>query len=277
MPSGLTAPPPGASTGPTVAPSAPTVALPIQPGIAATVLVAINVREFPTTSAAKMGSLATGDVVYLSGYGGIKADGYTWFEMGRIKGLHGSLPPLPNWPIAGGSWSDLNGWIAIGTTSSPWIAALEPRCSAAAATDLATLSAMLPGEELACLGKAPLVLQGTFGCGGCGGAFPGTFSPQWLATPLSGIFSADFATQVGPLQLYFPPGATRPKDGSILRVHGHLDDSRSSTCKVAIPTSDSLLAAPVPVRAADAQAWCREHIVVDSYDVLGVDPSYPPS
>ncbi|HYL40735.1 MAG TPA: hypothetical protein VET90_05440, partial [Candidatus Binatus sp.] len=131
--------------------------------------------------------------------------------------------------------------------------------------------------ELACLGKTPLVIQGTLGCGGCGGAFPGTFSPQWLATPLSGIFSANYAAQVGPLQLYFPPGLTRPKDGSILRVHGHLDDARSATCKVAVATSDSLTAKPVAVRVADPQAWCREHLVVDSFEVLGVDPSYPPA
>jgi hypothetical protein len=266
---------PGASPGSTVTPAP--AARPIQPGIAAQVLTPLNVREFPSTSARKMGALSEGDIVYLYGYGGIKANGFVWFEAGRIKGVHGQLPALPAWPIAGDSWTDLSGWIAIGTSSAPWIAALEPRCSDAAATDLATLSAMLPGEELACLGSTPLVLRGTFGCGGCGGAYPGTFTPEWLAEPLSGLFSVNFSKQVGPLQLYFAPGTTRPKDGSILRVQGHLDDSRASKCKVAIPTNDSFLATPVPVRAADAQAWCREHIVVDAYEVLGADPSYPPS
>jgi hypothetical protein len=284
LPSGLESPgagspEPSASPGTSAAASSSPApaARPIQPGIAATVLVPLNVRETPTTTAKKMGSLAKGDVVYLLGYGGIKAGGYTWFEAGRIKGLHGGLPALPAWPLQASDWTDLTGWIAIGSASSPYIAALAPRCGDGAATDLALLSAMLPGEELACLGSAPLTLQGTFGCGGCGGAYPGTFTPAWLAEPLSGPFSADFSSQVGPLQLYFPPGLTRPTEGSILRVHGHLDDSRAAKCKVAIPTSDSFLAAPVAVRAADAQAWCREHVVVDSYEVLGADPSYPPS
>ncbi len=271
---------PSASAGQSLPPSpaaSQAAARPIEPGIAATVLVSLNVRQYPTTSAKRVGTLAKGDIVYLLGYGGVQAGGNTWFEAGRIKGLHGQLPALPTWPIAGGSWTDLSGWIAIGTAGSPYIAALPPRCGADAATNLTTLSAMLPGEQLACLGKQPLVLQGTFGCGGCGGSFPGTFTPEWLATPLSGMFSANYSRQVGPLQLYFPPGMTRPKEGLILRVHGHLDDSRASTCKVAVPTSDALLAAPVPVRAADAQAWCEEHIVVDSYDVIGPDPSYPPA
>lgn len=277
-PAGASAEPSGAaSAAPSVKPSATPApaARPIMPGIAATVLVGLNVRQYPSTHAAKIGSLAKGDVVYLLGFGGVKADGYVWFEAGRIVGVHGALPALPAWPISG-SWTDETGWIAIGNGTTPWIAALEPRCSDAAATDLATLSAMLPGEQLACLGKTKLVLQGTFGCGGCGGAFPGTFTPTWLAEPLSGMFSANFAKQVGPLQLYFPPDVTRPKEGSILRVTGHLADSRSSSCKVAIPTTEDPLAKPVPVRSADAQAWCREHLVVDSYEVLGTDPSYPP-
>lgn len=266
------APSPSAASSPT--PSAkPSLAL--QANIAVRVTVSsLNVREWPSTGAKKMGSLAKGDILVLLGYGGIKAGGYTWFEAARIKGLHGPLPALPADPFIGGEWTDMTGWIAVGIGSTAYVASLAPRC--AASPDLATLAAMLPGEQLACLGSRPLVLEGTFGCGGCGGAFPGTFTPEWLATPLSGPFSVDPTKRVGPVQLYFPPGMTRPDEGQILRVHGHLADARSSTCKISIPTSDSMTATLVPIRTADARAWCAQHLVVDSFDVLGVNPSWPP-
>ena len=261
------------SAGPTAGPTIPPLAA-IQVNMAVRVTVtSLNVREHPSTTAKKMGSLAKGDVVVLLGYGGIRAGGYTWFEAARIKGLHGPLPPLPAYPLQGGAWSDLTGWIAIGTGGTAYVAPLPARCGA---TDLATISAMLGSEQLACLGSTPLELQGTFGCGGCGGAFPGTFTPDWLATPLSGFFSANLADGVGPLQLYFPPSVSRPTEGSILRVRGHFADARSSTCVVKIPTTDAFDAPPVALRAGDAATWCRQHLVVDSYDVLGVDPSFPP-
>jgi hypothetical protein len=277
---GDSATPSGSPVAPTIAPTTgPTIPplAAIQVNMAVRVTVAsLNVREHPATTAKKMGSLAKGDVVVLLGYGGIRAGGYVWFEAARIKGLHGPLPPLPTYPLQGGSWSDLTGWIAIGTSGTGGTAYVTPLPARCGAADTATISAQLASEQLACLGSTPLELQGTFGCGGCGGAFPGTFTPDWLATPLSGFFSANLANGVGPLQLYFPPSVTRPAEGSILRVRGHFGDSRSSTCAVAIPTSDSFDAPPVPLRAGDSAIWCRQHLVVDSYDVLGVDPSFPP-
>jgi hypothetical protein len=269
---------PGASSTATLAPSPSAApALAIQANIAARVTVAeLNVRQWPATSATKLGVLKKGDVVALLGYGGIKAGGYVWFQAGRIKGLHGPLPALPADPLTG-DWNDLIGWIAVGTGSTSYVAPLAPRCSNAAATDLATLQAMLPGEQLACLGDTPLTLVGTWGCGGCGGDFFGTFKPEWLATPLSGFLSVNWSARLGPLQLYFPPAVSRPLEGTILRVHGHLDDARASTCAVAVPTSDDFTAPLVPIRAKDAVLWCRQHVVVDSYEVLGTDPSFPPA
>jgi len=264
-----------ASAAPSTPASSVAPILALQPNIAVRVTVTtLNVRSSPSTSAKKVGAMAKGDVAVLLGYGGIRANGYTWFEAARVKGLHGPLPPLPTYPLQGGDWTDLTGWIATGTGSTPWVAPLPARCSAT--VDLLTLSAMLPGEQLACLGPTPLVLEGTFGCGGCGGTFSGIFTPTWLATPLAELFSVDPSVRVGPLQLYFPPGVTQPTEGQILRVHGHLDDQRSSTCVVAIPTTEGFDAKPVPVRPGDAATWCRQHVVVDSYEVLGVNPSFPP-
>jgi hypothetical protein len=267
--------PVGPTPGQTAAASPKPPTLAIQANIAARVTVAeLNVREWPTTAAKKVGLLKKGDVVALLGYGGIKAGGYTWFQAARIKGLHGPLPPLPTYPLKGGTWSDLTGWIAVGTGVDTYVTPLAPRCPVF--LDTATVAAMLPGEQLACLGSTPLVLEGTFGCAGCGGSFPGTFTPAWLATPLSGFFSADLSEGVGPLQLYFPPDVTRPPEGEMLRIRGHFDDDRSSTCVVKIPTSADFTAKPVALRRGDAAIWCRQHLVVDSYDDFGPDPSFPP-
>lgn len=272
---------PGASSSPAPAspsPSPKPAGLALQANIAVRIAVSVlNVRESPSTSAKKVGTMASGDVAVLLGYGGIKAGGYIWFQAGRVKGLHGPLPALPVDPTAGGAWTDLTGWIAVGTGSTSYVATLAPRCDPAAATDLGLLSAMLPGEQLACLGTTPLVLQGTWGCGGCGGAFPGVFTPAWLATPLSGFFTADVSTGIGPLQLYFPPGAPKPDEGQILKVHAHLSDSHASGCVVKIPTSEAFDAPLVSIRSADAVRYCRQHLVVDSFEVLGVDPSFPPT
>ncbi|HEX7950909.1 MAG TPA: hypothetical protein VF494_11215 [Candidatus Limnocylindrales bacterium] len=270
--SGSSGPPASLPAGsPVASPAAP---LALQPNIAARITVtSLKVRDAPTTAGKKLGSLAKDDLVVLLGYGGIKANGYTWYQAGRLKGVRTALPALPADPFTG-NWTDMTGWIAVAQGATPWVATLPARCPAAT-PDLATLSAMLLGEQLACFGATPLVLEGTWGCGGCGGAFPGEFKPTWLAEPLSGFLSVNWSARVGPLQLYFPPEVTRPVEGKILRIHGHLSDPRSSTCTVSTVTSDSLTATPTPISAADAAAYCRQHLVVDSYEELGVDPSFP--
>ncbi len=279
-PSGLESAPAGSPTSspalsPSAVPSHGPAALALQANIAATVVVdSLNVRQWPGTAAARVGSLSRGDIVILLGYGGIKAGGYVWFEAGRLKGVHGQLPALPVDPTAGGSWTDLTGWIAVGTASTAYVAPLPPRCSTAAATDLGLLSGMLPGEQLACLGRTALVLKGTFGCGGCGGSYPGTFKPTWLATPSLGFLTVDVTKGVGPTALWFPPGVTPPAAGKIVQVRAHLDDARAAGCSIAIPTSAAFDAPPVAIRPADAVLDCRQHIVVDSYQVLGTDPNF---
>lgn len=277
-PSAESAPPSGSgsasptATGSPIASATPVLAL--QPNIAVRITVtSLNVRDAPSTSAKKLGLLAKGDVAVLLGYGGIKANGYTWYEAGRLKGVHGPLPPLPADPLKG-NWTDLTGWIAVAQGSTPWVVPLPARCPATT-PDLATLSVMLLGEQLACFSATPLVLEGTWGCGGCGGSFPGEFKPEWLATPLSGFLSVNWSARVGPLQLYFPPEVPRPTEGTILRVHAHLNEARSSTCTVTTVTSDDFTATPVPISATDAGTYCRQHVVVDSVEVLGVDPSFP--
>jgi hypothetical protein len=131
---------------------------------------------------------------------------------------------------------------------------------------------MLPAERLACFGE-PIVLEGTFGCGGCGGAHPGEFKPAWLADSLSFDFlSVDVSETFGPLTLRFAPdGPSRPEAGSIIRVTAHVDDARATRCRMSeMGDGDTL----VPVNEATAVYFCREQLVVDSYEVIGTDPDF---
>ena len=154
---------------------------------------------------------------------------------------------------------------------NPFLAILQPRCPVT--VDLASVQGMLPAERLACFGE-PIVLEGTFGCGGCGGAVAGTFKPDWIASPLSfGFLSVNASQRLGPLALRFPPkGPSQPAAGTIIRVTVHVDDSRATKCTMS-ELSES--GSPLPVDARTAVFECREQLVVESYERLGADPSFP--
>jgi hypothetical protein len=245
----------------------------LQPNIAVRVGVAtLDVRERPSPGANKIGAMVRDDVAVLEGYGPIRAGGFTWYEAARVEGLRGELPALPADPLDG-SWNQLAGWIAVGDDAGSFVSSLRPRCPTA--VDLVTLSAMLEGERLACLGGKTITLEGTYGCVDCGGAIPGEFLPVWLATPLApGFLSARSERRLGPLALYFPPNTARPVNGSIIRVKGHVDDPLAATCSVSV-ASGSDPETLVPLDHEDAVMYCRQRLVAESYDVLGTDPAVP--
>jgi hypothetical protein len=245
----------------------------VEPNSAAVVAVAtLNVREHPGTAARLTGTLAKGDVVFVYAYGPTVVDGYDWFQASQVKGLHDQLPALPDAPLSG-DWSGTSGWIAVATTTATYVTALAPRCPTT--FDLRTIQAMLPGEQLSCLGGRTLTLEGTYGCPGCGGAIAGVFSPQWLAFPQSWDFiSVNVADRIGPFAVRFPPDVPRPAAASVVRVRGHFDDPRASSCSIALSSaSDSPLVAVPPDQA---MLVCRQHFVVTDYEVIGTDPSFPP-
>jgi hypothetical protein len=140
--------------------------------------------------------------------------------------------------------------------------------------NLAGVESMLDSELLACFGSKAIVVQGTFGCGGCGGVSAGTEAPEWLADPLSGgLLSVHPETRLGPLAVHFAPtGPPRPADGSIVKVTIHLDDPRATTCRISVADEAGN---DVAVDNTAALAWCNAKFVVDSLDVLGTDPSFP--
>jgi hypothetical protein len=270
----------GPSPAPSATPGVGTLDV-FPPGAAVEVAVReLNMRRQPSTSAKRVDTFKRGDVLIISpiddilfGSGPIFRNGYTWYPVMalQVAGPDGKLPTLPTYPILLGSEANA-GWVASDDGARPFLLALQPRCPTT--MDLANVEAMLPAERLACFGE-PLVLDGTFGCGGCGGVLVGTYKPKWLATPTDfDLLSVDASRQVGPIGLRFPPdGPPRPPDGSIIHVTVHVDDARSQKCSMSEPGEAAGTTFVVDPRTA--VLYCRERFVVESYDVIGADPSFP--
>lgn len=276
-----------ASDAPSTDPSGPPSTPPplpgsvIAPGTAVEVVaVELNLRRRPSTSAKVVSLLERGDVVVISpldnlgfGWGPVRADGFDWYPVVQVSTPDGRLPALPERPVNPADGVPVSGWVAAGDGSRPFIRALPARCPAT--PNLRRVTGMLPAERMSCFGANPIVLEGTFGCGGCGAIVMGTFIPEWLATPVELDFlSFDPSVQFGPLALRFPPdGPERPPAGSIIRVTVHVHDSRSSSCSIV----DGEGADAVTVNTETAELFCRERLVVDSFEILGTDPRFPGS
>jgi hypothetical protein len=261
----------GGSAGPSPVVAAPGGLIP--PGSVARVTVdGLRIREGPSTDAATLDQLPVGQLVAvgfaptIATWGPTDADGFAWYPVRRLADLT-ELPALPE------SVLDLegdDGWAAASDGETPFLELVPPRCPSRP-VDLATLEAMQPWESLACFGTEQITFEGVFGCGGCGGAFPGTYAPEWLAHPLNfAVVSVDPNERMGPLALRFPPdGPAMPDPASIIRVTGHFDDAASSTCEVA-PGEE-----PTPLEPAVAELYCREQFVVESLEVTGTDSDFP--
>ena len=267
------------SDAPSASPGPPSAFQVLPPGSAIEVRVPeLNLRRNPSTSAHRVKILERGDLLVISpsdfaaaGIGPVQADGYSWYPVIEVDVVDGDgvLDPLPTNPVLFGAELTA-GWIAADDGTDLYVKQVAPRCPTT--IDLANVSGMLPAERLACFGE-PIVLEGTFGCGGCGGAHPGVFKPAWLADTMNFNFlTEDVTERFGPLSLRFgPSGPARPEDGSIIRVTAHVDDERASRCQMSELGDGDVL---IPVNSATAVYICREQLVVDSYEVLGTDPDF---
>jgi hypothetical protein len=281
-PTASLAPSPGATPPASPAATSPGVGTldVLLPGAAVQVVVKeLNLREKASTSSKRVRVLHRGDVLVISpldsasfGYGPVRKNGFTWYPVVVTSYKNGTLPSLPTEPADFGGAEPTWGWVAADDGAQPFVTPLPPRCPAT--VDLASVQGMLPAERLACFG-APITLEGTYGCSGCGGAVAGTFKPAWIADPLSfGFLSVNPADRLGPLALRFPPkGPAEPPAGAIIRVKVHVDDARAMKCTMAEPADSGAM---VPVDARTAILRCREELVVESYETLGTDPSFPP-
>jgi hypothetical protein len=270
------------STAPTVGPSATPAIGTLDvypPGAAVAVSVKeLNLRTKPSTSAKRVALLSRGDVLVISpndnisfGFGPVSKNGFTWYPV-MVTGLkNGTLPALPASPVDfTGAAPPTSGWVAANDGETPYLSPLAPRCPTI--VDLPNVQGMLAAERLACFGES-ITLAGTLGCPGCVGIILGTYKPAWLATPVEYDFlSVNPAERVGPLAVRFPPaGPARPPAGSRVSVVVHIDDPRSTKCKM----TDGEGATATVVDKRTAVLYCRERLVVELIQSLGPDPSFP--
>lgn len=249
---------------------------PLVPGSAVKVSVAeLNLRAGPCTAAEKRATLKRNRVMVVSNepFGPFKANGLAWYFVWFAPNSYpfGTLPALPNSPFPDGT-DTTGGWIAAGDGSTPYVAAMAPRCPTT--EDLVNVVGMLPAEWLACF-DGPITIEGTFGCGGCGGTGGPRAEPSWLADP----FEFDQIRvrwgdqfEYRPIGLHFPPtGQAKPPEGSIIRATVHVDDPAAQSCSFDYGLENPPFAEPTKI----AILWCRERFVVESYSIIGVDSKYP--
>jgi hypothetical protein len=242
----------------------------------------LRIREEPSTSTAIVGTVNAGEVVHLvmnaNFLGPIEADGFDWYLVQHAPGWR-DWPANPPGEGDGPSGDPrIVGWIAAASESEAFLSLSRADCPDQ--IDIATLWAHTAWERLSCLGDQQITVEGTYGCGGCGGLAPGTFEPEWLAHPLNfHAFSppwADRPAVVEGMTLSIPPDVPplgSDQAGSVLRVRGHFNDPRSTECSIA-PGE------PGAERAADelaAEWYCRLQFVVESWEVVGTDPDYQAS
>jgi hypothetical protein len=256
------------TSAPTEAASTPLPPDPIMLGSAVRVAVSeLNLREQPSAGASKVVVLTPENVLALF-EGPVEADGYTWYR-GRVVSATGNLAPLPD-PLAPDG-EPAFGWLAVAKGGTQYVTRMEPRCPTT--VDLVNVAAQLPAERLACFGAMQIVLEGTYGCSGCGGSRPGTYEPKWLAFPMNSFPLSVSADDGRSLALRLRPDGPPPPDaGSIARVTGHFDDPAAQTCRMSVPPSDD--ASPVPIDPAIAILICRQEFVVETFEVVGTDPAF---
>ena len=214
-------------------------------------------RDEPGLGAPVEGTALKGERFSAAGwFGPVRRDGLDWYRLG---------------PATVG---DLDAWAAAGSGADRYLE-LAPSDCPTAEPDLATVISMANDwDRLACFADRSLTLEGTYGCGGCGGTTVGDFEPRWLAFPMNfNLLWSDFEARSGYLELRVAPdsGLELPANGSIVRVTGHFNDPASTTCSMS--TFDGEQAMLVDSRTAEL--FCRERFVLDAFEVIGTDPNFP--
>jgi hypothetical protein len=267
---------PAASAGPTPVVAAPDGILPVG-SIVEVVADGLRLRDEPSTDGAVVATVAAGEVLYLvtnpNTLGPVEGDGYQWYI-----GMH--APGYTGWPNNPPGFDDpsgdprVSGWFAAGNAGESFVSLEPARCTDDEVT-IQTLYGLTPWERLACLGDRQLTIEGTFGCGGCGGLAPGTFEPEWLTHPINfnilGPPWAEGHDASESLVLRVPPAVPQLDTavaGSILRVVGHFNDAISTECEIAPGGSE------VPADDVAAEWYCREQFVVEAWESIGTDPDY---
>ena len=234
----------------------------------------LRLRQAPATSAPIVTSANAGEEMFLvtnaTALGPVQTGGFVWYLALYQPGYH-------DWPIRPPGDPPLSGWVAAGSEGDAFLALAAAACPIGD-VDIAGLYALTPWERLSCIGDRQITVEGTYGCGECGGEAVGTFTPEWLAHPIDvDVLRPAFAQPVSVVEslvLRIPPELPQvapEQAGSTLRVTGHFNDPRSVDCVVAPGQAGQERVA----NDLAAEWYCREQFVVDAWEVIGTDPDYP--
>ena len=225
----------------------------------------LRIRAKPSLGGKILETMKQGDAAYVENAidaGPVMADGFAWYQVAYA----GGRDVWPFQDVFPGGY--VTGWMAAGDEAGPYAVLAAVDCPSAE-IDLDILANELtPWERLVCIGSGTITIQGRYGCDGCGGVTPGA-SPAWLADlsqapPISARGNIYPAVNVA-----VPPDGPSPDDGDVIRATLHVDDPAASSCAFTPPpdTDD----ASFEWDAAAVEVFCRERLVLESFEVTGHD------
>lgn len=225
----------------------------------------VRIRDEPSLNAEIIGTTMAGDAAYVEDSilaGPVRADGYEWYQVAYAGGDD-------VWP-----WQDLapdgyvTGWVAAGSDTERFVDLAGVSCPTDDVTLRMLALELTPWERLVCLHAAPFVVEGTYGCDGCGGVTPGA-SPTWLADVTQHAPIAGQYRYYPFIRVAVPPGTETPQDRDIVRATLHVDDPAANTCTFTPDPQGT-----TPTLDYDSEAvhiFCRERLVLGAFEVIGTD------
>jgi hypothetical protein len=225
----------------------------------------VRIRAEPSTDTEIVATMAAGDLVHVVdtiAAGPVTAEGYEWYRVAYRDGDD-------VWP-----WQDLApdgivyGWMAAGDDDERFVTLADVSCPAEPIT-LSDLAFRLTSwERLVCIGDT-VTIEGTFGCDSCtDGVTPGA-DPPWLADveqqpPIAGAYAYYPFIQVA-----IPPDVTPPENRDVVRATLRVDHPAASRCTYTPEPSDG--AGDFTHDPMGALVFCRERLVLESFEVIGTD------
>ncbi len=222
----------------------------------------LHLRSEPSRDAAVVATMAAGDAAYVDDSihaGPIRDGGYDWYQISHAGG--GDV-----WP-----WQDLapsglvEGWAAAGTDDETFMEVAEVNCPSEPVSLGVVAFELTSWERLVCFHDAPITIEGTFGCDAC--PYPtADINPRWLAlsTAIGGRYS-----YYPLIALHLPPDAPAPDNRDIIRATLVVDHPDSASCTHTLEPGAS--ASERSPDAAIVEMYCRERLVLDSFEIIGHD------
>lgn len=225
----------------------------------------LRIRAKPSLDGKIVNTMKQGDAAYIENAidaGPVMADGFAWYQVAYA----GGRDVWPFQDVFPGGY--VTGWMAAGDDTQPYAVLADVSCPSGE-IDLEVLANhMTPWERLVCIASNTITIQGRYGCDGCGGVTPGA-SPTWLADLSQAPPVAVRGNFYPAVNVAVPPDSTTPDNGDVIRATLHADDPAAASCTFD-PPADTADAA-FEWNATAVQMFCRERLVLESFEVTGHD------